>query len=74
MVKEIKSGVSKVKQVSEVVYSILCTVALSAAVIKLATQPYIETGLGLLPVWQVVAAALLTLLAFKLWKLHCNER
>lgn len=74
MVKEIKLGASKVKQVSEVAYSILVTVALTAAVVKLATQPYVLTAAGNLPVWQIVAAALLVVLACKLWKLHSNER
>lgn len=74
MVKEIRLGASKVKQGSEIAYSILGTVALAIGAAKLATQPQVRTSLGSLPLWQVVAGVLLAILACKLWKLHSNER
>jgi hypothetical protein len=74
MVKEIKAGASKVKQVSEVAFSLVASITLAAAFVKLATQPLVNSGLGQLPVWQIAAGVLAAVLVCKLWKLHSNER
>jgi len=70
MVDKLKYASKVTGQTVEVIYELFVVAALVAAVIKLATQPKVHSGIGLLPVWQVVAGVILAGIVVREYKLR----
>lgn len=65
---------NKTKQVIENAYEVLAMASAIAASVKVASEPTVTTGAGVLPIWQVVSAVLVAGVAYKVFQLLNKER
>lgn len=70
MVDKIKYASKITANTVEVIYELFVVTALVAAVIKLATQPKVHSGIGELPVWQIVAGVIAAGIIIREYKLR----